>query len=252
MRTDRVLSRLSSADPLPAELAASFDIELGIAEALRRGRSSGALARPAGRLARPGPLALAVLAVLALGAASALALGRPPAIDFFSAKPGPKVVHFALGQGRTGTTPPRLWISGESRRIASVRFGGEEHALIVAPLRTGRGFCGWWTGEHLDGGCVFSRAGRPIRLGVELIGQAPNVIGGSVLSPDAARLELRYEDGATEQIPLVWVSAPIDAGFFLHPIASEHRRAGHYPASLTLLDGSGHAIARVKVPQRRR
>ena len=38
---------------------------------------------------------------------------------------------------------------------------------------------------------------------------------GTLLKPDST-VQLRYEDGASVDIPYVWVSKPIDAGFFFY------------------------------------
>ena len=44
---------------------------------------------------------------------------------------------------------------------------------------------------------------------------------GAVISDDAARLELRYADGTAKDVPLTWVSPPIDAGFYFVEIPPE-------------------------------
>ena len=51
---------------------------------------------------------------------------------------------------------------------------------------------------------------------------------------------LSYADGTSEEVPFVWVSAPIDAGFFvLYP--------ANRPAKLTLYDSRGEVIARESI-----
>jgi hypothetical protein len=42
------------------------------------------------------------------------------------------------------------------------------------------------------------------------------VLDGDTLLRGAARVEIRFEDGKVAVTPVVWVSKPIDAGFFVY------------------------------------
>jgi hypothetical protein len=73
---------------------------------------------------------------------------------------------------------------------------------------------------------------------------APGSVGGTISSARATRLELVYEDGARTEIPFVFVSRPIAAGFFSQEIRKKHWRNGHRVKSLTALDPHGKVLAR--------
>jgi hypothetical protein len=55
---------------------------------------------------------------------------------------------------------------------------------------------------------------------------------------------MRFKDGATVDVPFVWVSEPIDAGFAVYRVPDAHRRAATRPVSLALYDAHGKLIAR--------
>jgi hypothetical protein len=185
-----------------------------------------------------------VVAVLAVGVASAYALGHP-VIDFGSAGPaGTKQVD-DFGSMEVGA--PRGMAPGvlphEARRITSVRFDGKEHVLYAAPTKSG-GYCYLWTG--LGGGCR-TRHGRGANAVYTGGMVGPNgliVLETSFLQAQGDRLVMRFEDGATADVPFVWVTAPIDAGFALYRVTDAHRRAATRPVSLALYDAHGKLLAR--------
>jgi hypothetical protein len=198
-----------------------------------------------------------IAAAAALIVAPAWAL-RGPIIDFFSADTAPAPVVRDFGTLQVGA-PPGMAPGvrpGQARRVTSVRIDGKTHVLYVAPT-TGGGFCESWT--HAFGGCRSTRtlpvdqAARltPNRLrsynamGTTFEGNADGAtqVGGHVLVPGST-VELRYEDSASVEIPYVWVSKPIDAGFFLYGIPFAHRKVGHRATALVLLDKDGHEIGR--------
>lgn len=73
---------------------------------------------------------------------------------------------------------------------------------------------------------------------------------GAVLSDDAARLELRYEDGTATDLPLTWVSTPIDAGFYFVEIPPAHLEQGARARELVLYDEDGDVLATEQAPIR--
>jgi hypothetical protein len=229
------------------------DWEQIAAEAHRQG----ALApeRPRRRV-RPRTLVLVAFVVLIVGAASAFGLGVRPTINFFAAKKGPSWAFVSYENGPkitelfSGAKRQQISLAAPARQITDVRFEGRDHVLVVAPLKGG-GYCDSWRGPYLSGNCVASRPGptsKTINVQVPGGGSGPIDIYGSFVQPSGARLEVAFQDGATAQIAAVWVSAPISAGFFLYNIPSAHRRPGHVPVSLSLLDSSGHMIANAKLP----
>jgi hypothetical protein len=181
--------------------------------------------------------------------AAAYALGYP-VIDFNKAPKGPRTVVDDFGSLQVGAPAgmaPGV-LPNQARRITSVEIDGKEHVLWVAPTTQG-GFCEEWT--KFSGGCRASRTGKAAsRIGGGGLA-GPNgftVLQGSFFQSTGARIELRYADGQTDQIPFVWVTAPIDAGFYLYRVPDAHRRAGHQPTSITLYDSSGHVLSSNPLP----
>jgi hypothetical protein len=117
----------------------------------------------------------------------------------------------------------------------------------VAPLANG-GLCRSWSGPYLGSTCGPAQRNKPLEFGLSGDGSGPIAVDGVVFRHAATLLRIRYQDGTTNEIPVVWVSPPIDAGFFLYPISSAQRHPGHYPEALELLDSNGDTIATVKLP----
>jgi hypothetical protein len=127
-------------------------------------------------------------------------------------------------------------LAGKTRKVGTL--GGR--VLYVAPTREG-GFC--WQFDRGFGGCDTQRK-RALsatwglmehRGGPLLVRQ----VGGEVLAPAAATLTVEYADGTSHQIPFIWVTKPIDAGFFLYAIPS-----GHRPSALVVRDAHGKVLGR--------
>lgn len=188
---------------------------------------------------RRGTVQLAVVLGLAAAAiASAYALGHP-VIDFGTApRAGLRQVN---DFGSMQVAAPRGMAPGvlphETRRITSIRIDGKLHTLYVAPTRRG-GFCFGWSG--FGGGCRPSRHG-PAAAELDTGGLMGNwgleVLQGSFfLRGD--RLVMRFRDGGSVDVPFVWVTAPIDAGFALFRVPDAHRTASTRPVELELYDGA--------------
>jgi hypothetical protein len=197
---------------------------------------------------RRASVVLSVVAVFCLGIAAAYASGHP-IVDFSKAPKGPRTVVDDFGSLEVGA--PAGMAPGvlphEARRITTVMIDGKRHVLWVAPTKKG-GFCEQWSG--LIGGC---RAGRhaPYPTGLQVSGMyhadpmkgtSLVVQGGSFLQGAGAKLELAYEDGTSDEIPFVWVTEPIDAGFYLFRVPNAHRVAGHLPKSVRLYDSAGQLL----------
>jgi hypothetical protein len=193
-------------------------------------------------------LGLAGLATVVLaGVASAFALTRPT-VDFGSAPKGPEVV---VDFGRLNVISPKQLapsvIPGEARRITTAAVHDKTFTLYVAPTDRG-GFC--WLWKNLGGGCRTNRTddvatrigggGRVGRYGMD-------TLEGAFLHADAARLVVTYADGERADIPFVWVTEPIDAGFYLFDVPASHERKGREAVSLTLFDRGGSALATTEV-----
>lgn len=184
----------------------------------------------------------ALVAAVGVGIASAYAFGHP-IIDFGKADKGPTKIVNDFGSLEVGA--PEGMAPGvlpeEARKITSVSIDGKEHVLWLAPTKQG-GFCEQWS--DLFGGCRADRHDEFAKhIGVSTVGSI-DVLGGSFFQSAGARLELSYADGTSADIPFVWVSAPIEAGFYLYRVPDAHRTAGHRPTALSLFDDRGTMLAR--------
>jgi hypothetical protein len=199
-----------------------------------------------GRRRRHASAIVVLIAAVAVGIASAYAFGHP-IIDFGSAPKGPTKVVNDFGSLQVGAPPgmaPGV-LPHEARRITTVAFDGKQHVLWVAPTKQG-GFCEQWSGSI--GGCRANRHDKfAKRLDVSSSYTAKGsltVLGGSFFQSAGARLEVSYADGASAEIPFVWVTAPIDAGFYLYRVPDAHRVRATRPAAVSLLDDDGKVLAR--------
>ncbi|MCZ7588701.1 MAG: hypothetical protein M5U27_07560 [Gaiella sp.] len=113
----------------------------------------------------------------------------------------------------------------------------------MAPTRRG-GFCLTWANG--TGGC-HARTGGGVGATFSGSGDENGVtisqVTGATTRDDAERLELRFADGTTLELPLTWVSPPIDAGFYAYQIP-----AGSRPQELLLYAANGDVVARESFP----
>jgi hypothetical protein len=191
---------------------------------------------------------VALAAAVAAGVASAYALGHP-IVEFGKAQHGSLRQVNEFGSMEVGA--PRGMAPGvlphQTRRIAAVRLDGKVHVLYVAPTKQG-GFCALWS--NLGGGC---RANRHDRFASRL--DAGGLVGpggllvlqGSFFERRGDRLTITFKDGTSADIPFVWVTAPIEAGFYLYRVPNEHRRAATRAVSLALFDKDGKLLRREPV-----
>ncbi len=221
-------------------------------------------AAPRRRLGRRGVLALAFLVVLAVVLFATPAFGILRDLigrtDLpFTGKPAPyevKRAFFDMSISAPKGMDPQA-ISAQTRRVAVFHVNGKAHVLYVAPTRKG-GFCETFSGSF--GSCRPSRSlphgavqpgemhpfllsafwseqqrrGGPIRV---------TEVGGSVLARATRHLYVEYADGSRSEIPFVWVSKPIDAGFYLYGIPAGHTAATAV-RGVSAWDADGHLLAR--------
>jgi hypothetical protein len=189
--------------------------------------------------------AAALLAVVAAGVASAYALGHP-VIDFGNAQHGSLKQVNDFGSMEVGA--PRGMAPGvlphEMRRITALRVNGKWHTLYVAPTKQG-GFCALWS--NLGGGCRADRHAKSashLDAGGLVGPHGLEVLQGSFFQAAGDRLRLTFKDGAKVDVPFVWVTAPIDAGFYLYRVPDAHRAEATRAVTLSLYDKDGKLIAR--------
>lgn len=216
-------------------------------------------ARPACRRVTPrraGLYALAAAIVVYL-AAPALGLGTPFA-DFFSSNHAPRRavedfrIQNAVGAHGFGVNPKIL--AGEARRITVYRLrSGRPFPLDVAPRRGG-GFC---FDFGYGGSCAAPRGFRgpkpPDRpgdhnvaaLGMVGIGyHRSSVVAGYTYDKRIAELVFRFRGQSPVDVPVLWVSPPIDAGFFFYNL-TEFQRMHHNVRTVVAVDAHGKEIARI-------
>jgi hypothetical protein len=201
-------------------------------------------------LGRRRSLALVLLAVAAIVFLVAPALGiAPPVLDFFSSKHASKrVVHQfdLLNAGAPRGMSPRV-IAGETHLVTTYhRHNGVAFPLWVAPTRKG-GFCFVF---GYGGGCAdrkpptHSEPGDHNGGAIGLGRYGSTVLAGYVYDKQIANLEVRFKHAPTVSVPLLWVSPPIDAGFFFYDITRAQQRQGG-PVAVVALDEHGKELARV-------
>jgi hypothetical protein len=71
----------------------------------------------------------------------------------------------------------------------------------------------------------------------------PVLVDGWVGISKADSIELAFEDGSTATIPLIWVSEPVDTGFFVYSVPPLHWQVGHLPTVLTVRDSERKTLA---------
>jgi hypothetical protein len=195
------------------------------------------------------PLA-ATIAAIAVGSALGL---YPEFVDFFSAEPAPERVVVEFGQLSVRSAihvgGPHVH-AGSARKISEATFRGRRRALFVAPTADG-GFCWMW--EKWNGSCgrtaVMHSTDRPLSTTWLASGSGgAALLTGHVIDPDVVKLEIIYEDRGRAAVRLLWVSRPIDAGFFLFETPPEHLRHGRRVKALVALDADGDEVAREPFP----
>jgi hypothetical protein len=206
------------------------------------------------RLRRVAPLALAAALAVAV-AGPALGLHRV-VVNWLEAEPAPERAQRAFDQLSVLDETDQVGIvAGSARKVGEFRHGGKVYVLSVTPTERG-GFCYGWS--DLFGSCRKSRsapAGAPrepgdrdaFRIGAaHQVGERDvvQIVGGNLIGAEVERLVAEYADGAREEIPLVWVSPPIDAGFYLHFVPDDRKQPGHHLAALVAVDADGEVVAR--------
>jgi hypothetical protein len=184
----------------------------------------------------------ALVAALAVGSALGV-YGH--VVDFFSAEPAPDRIVREYGQMSVLSTiriGPRV-LPSQARKVMEVERRGRPEPFYVAPTADG-GFCYRW-GTSGSCGRVMGqqrRFGGPFLDGE----YGPAEMSGTVLDGNIARLRLEYEDGDATNIPIVWVSQPIAAGFYAYEVPAAKRLQGHGAGALVALDDGGDELERIE------
>jgi hypothetical protein len=185
--------------------------------------------------------AVLLAALVVIGVASAYALGHP-IVDFNTAEKGSTKIVDDFGSMDIGAPPgmaPGVRAE-QARRIPGLYLNGKKFNFWVAPTKKG-GFCE-------ISGCIADRRTLVGHIAVTVSGNKGNTgvawINGDFIDGRGERLELSYADGSRDEIPFVWVNAPINAGFFVFGIPKEHQVPARRPVTIALFDGEGTTLAR--------
>jgi hypothetical protein len=235
------LVELSRANPVSLDDARRLAEELGLPArvlAARRGTSE------PGHRARPRRLVWALAAAVLLAAvvvatpAWGLVRGVLPFWDQPTAPQSVQVQFFSLNAGAPRGMSPRA-VAGETREVGRFTFGGSTRTLWVAPARNG-GFCSLWLPAG-GGGCSIS--GHPLSTGALLRRGKPAWVTGDVIAPGAGDVVVRFSDGSTVHPRIVWVSAPIDAGFFAYDVPAGEQTSRVHVTAVDAYDRKGRLLA---------
>jgi hypothetical protein len=206
-------------------------------------------------------VAAVILAAAVLVATPALALHRQ-VVDFFSSEPAPERIQKdfdMLNRVRVEAPPPPPGIPppphispvGQAREVMTVNVEGIPRPLWVVP-NEGGGFCYRW---HFMGSCggLPGSTEAKMKIGGGGLSNGDGVEGlalvwGRVLASEIEEVELLYQDGERATLPFVWVSDPIDAGFYAYEVPEEHRRPGRLTVAVIGLDEDGQEVARQCLP----
>jgi hypothetical protein len=189
----------------------------------------------------------AAIAVIAAG--SALAVYRE-LVDFFSAEPAPERIQLDFESIRERTADasskfggPKYTTEGPAREVMRVQIDGETRPLWVVPTREG-GFC---DRLHHTGSCVTPDVKKRMAVGVSGLatssGDGFNWFYGHVSEQSVQEVELLYQDGERVQLPFVWVSPPINAGFFAYEVPEQHEQPGRLTIAVIGRDQDRNAVA---------
>jgi hypothetical protein len=174
------------------------------------------------------------------------------AVSFEKSRSAPAAIKqrfldLAIGAPR-GMNPKVL--PAQARQITFLTPAGHKRVIWVAPTRGG-GFCSIGTSS---GGCISKTTEKhlgPVTINGELQnrnGQWTVIeVSGYVFSSQAATLTLEFADHQSMQLPFVYISNPINAGFYALGLPSDHQHVGHWPTKLIARNKQGTIVGTASV-----
>jgi hypothetical protein len=179
-----------------------------------------------------------VVAIAVATPARALVRGILPFWDQPTAPQSVQVQFFSLNAGAPRGMSPHA-VAGETREVGRFAFGGSTKTLWVAPARNG-GFCSLWLPAG-GGGC--STSGHPLSTGALLRRGRPVWVTGDATAAAVGDVVIRLSDGSTVQPRIVWVSAPISAGFFAYDVPAAQQTSRVHVTAVDAYDRNGRLVA---------
>jgi hypothetical protein len=242
MLNTRELDELREANPVSLEhaqrLAETLDLRSRI---LAFTEAAPPEPRPARRRVLVAAIAAAAVVAAIVAATPARALVRD-ILPFWDQPAAPQSVQlqfYALNLGAPPGMSPRA-VGGETRDVGRFAFGGSTHTLWVAPARNG-GFCSLWLPRG-GGGC--STVGKPLSTGALLRFGVPEWITGDAIASRIADVVIRFSDGSAVHPRIVWVSEPIDAGFFAYDVPAGEQSPRQHVTAVDAYDRQGRLVQR--------
>ena len=138
-------------------------------------------------------------------------------------------------------------LAERTRKVLAVETPDGPLVLWVAP--TVRGFCIGVTGQNVCGTsdpAAFDAWPDAFATDGAHVTDEPLIIGYASYD-DAAYVELSYEGHAEATAPLHWVSAPIDAGLFVHRVPEEIWADGRVQYVAVVRDAGGTELDRTEL-----
>jgi hypothetical protein len=162
-------------------------------------------------------------------------------LPFWNQPTAPQSVQVQFASLNLGAPPgmsPEA-ISGQTREVGQFPFGRSTLTLWVAPAKNG-GFCSLWLPAG-GGGC--STSGHPLSTGAVLRFGVPLWITGDAIAPAVSAVVIRLSDGSAFHSRIVWVSAPINAGFFAYDVPAVAQTSRRHVTAVDAYDSHGALVA---------
>jgi hypothetical protein len=68
------------------------------------------------------------------------------------------------------------------------------------------------------------------------------VVSGHANVDETVTAVILFQDGERAEIPLTWISEPIDAGFFVYGLPPARWKPGRLPTELRYVDAEGNTV----------
>jgi hypothetical protein len=183
-----------------------------------------------------------VLAALVAAASPAFGLHRI-FLDFLGAERAPE--HVQVEFGKLDALDPEHGpgaTTSETRTVHIFRTPSGNYDLTVSPAKDG--FCWGVSGFGMTCENSHSHVIDPFYRDIPAAGQTsePALITGAVHSLALSRVTITFEDGDTADLPLVVVSEPVGATFFLYEVPQARWTLGLRPATIAAYNSAGAVL----------
>jgi hypothetical protein len=234
------LIELRDANPVSLDEARHLADALDLRSSVFAVRAEPAPHRPDRRRVLVLVLAAVVLLAAILVATPAWALVRD-VLPFWNQPRAPQSVQVQFSALNLGAPPgmsPQA-VPGETREVGQLGFGRSTFTLWVAPAKNG-GLCSLWLPAG-GGGC--STSGHPLSTGAVLRQGIPLWLTGDALAPAVSDVVIRFSNGSSVHPRIVWVSPPINAGFFAYDVPAAEQTSRDHVAAVDAYDSHGALVA---------